>query len=216
MFRLYFGNPGCGKTTFACKQLKEYKKKKKKYGYDRFYSNFDNELSQKICLNGLGSWTLPFNSYLVIDEAGITYNNRKFKSLDQQTIEWFKLHRHYGVDVDFISQSWEDIDITIRRLVDEVWYIKKVGCFTVVRRIFKEVKVDENTHQIVDGYRSRKLLGVIWDKICGITSMKIFIRAPYYKYFDTYDAPKRPVRYAYDIPPSEPSLLDKLKAKLRK
>lgn len=201
MFRLYFGNPGCGKTTFACKQLKylQSKRGKKKYAYKRFYANFDNTLSYKISLSGLGDWTLPFNSYLVVDEAGIQYNNRKFKSLPQSTIEWFKLHRHYGVDVDFISQSWEDLDITIRRLVDEIWYLKKVGPFTVVRRIFKKVQVDENTHQIVDGYFLRKFFGIIFDFIIGLTSFKIFLRAPYYKYFDTYDAPKKTIKYNYEV-----------------
>lgn len=201
MFRLYFGNPGCGKTTFACKQLKDLQSKrgKKKYCYKRFYANFDNTLCKKISLSGLGSWTLPFNSYLVVDEAGIQYNNRKFKSLPQSTIEWFKLHRHYGVDVDFISQSWEDLDITIRRLVDEIWYLKKVGPFTVVRRIFKKVQVDENTHQIVDGYFLRKFFGIVFDFIIGLTSFKIFLRAPYYKYFDTYDAPKKIIKYNYDL-----------------
>lgn len=199
MFRLIFGNPGCGKTTYACKLLRERQHKTKKYGYKRFYSNFDNTLCQKINLKGIGDWTLPFNSYLVVDEAGIEYNNRNFKTLPQSAIEWFKLHRHYGVDVDFISQSWEDLDITIRRLVDEIWYLKKVGPFTVVRRIFKRVQVDENTHQIVDGYFLRKFFGIIFDFIIGVASFRIFLRFPYYKYFDTYAAPKRPVRYNYEV-----------------
>lgn len=199
MFRLIFGNPGCGKTTYACKLLYDMQRKKKKYGYKRFYSNFDNTLSHKISVKGLGSWTLPFNSYLCIDEAGIEYNNRRFKTLPQHTIEWFKLHRHYGVDVDFISQSWDDVEITIRRLVDEVWYIKKVGPLTVVRRIYKRVKVDENTHQIVDGYFFRKFFGIIFDWIIGLPTLKIFFRFPYYKYFDTYAAPPKPVKYEYPI-----------------
>lgn len=199
MFRLFFGSPGCGKTTYACKLLKDMQKRPKKYGYKRFYSNFDNILSHKISTEGLGNWTLPFNSYLVLDEAGIEYNNRKFKSMQQSTIEWFKLHRHYGVDVDFISQSWDDVDITIRRLVDEVWYIKKVGPLTVVRRVFKRVKVDENTHQIVDGYFLRRLFGIIFDFIIGVPTLKIFFRFPYYKYFDTYAAPKKPIRYEYEV-----------------
>lgn len=199
MFRLYFGNPGCGKTTFACKQLHDLRKKQKRYCYKRYYSNFDNELSFKVNLKDIGLWTLPFNSYLCVDEAGIEYNNRKFKNLPQHSIEWFKLHRHYGVDVDFISQSWDDVDITIRRLVDEIWYLKKVGPFTVVRRIYKRVQVDENTHQIIDGYFLRKFFGIIFDWITGNPSWKIFLRSPYYKYFDTYDTPKRPVRFVYPI-----------------
>ncbi len=199
MFRLFFGSPGCGKTTYACKLLFDMQKRTKKYGYKRFYSNFENTLSHQISTNGLGNWTLPFNSYLVLDEAGIEYNNRKFKTMQQSTIEWFKLHRHYGVDVDFISQSWDDVDITIRRLVDEVWYIKKVGPFTVVRRVFKRVKVDDNTHQIVDGYFLRRFFGIIFDFLIGVPTLKIFLRSPYYKYFDTYAAPVKPIKYEYEV-----------------
>ena len=45
----------------------------------------------------------------------------------------------------------------------------------------------------------RKFFGIIFDWITGNPSWKIFLRAPYYKYFDTYDAPKRPVRFVYPI-----------------
>lgn len=199
MFRIIFGSPGSGKTTYACKLLNDMKRNSKKYGYTRFYSNFENTLSEQVNLKDIGQWTLPFNSYLVVDEAGIEYNNRKFKSLPQHSIEWFKLHRHYGVDVDFISQSWDDIDITIRRLADEIWYLKKVGPFTVVRRIFKKINVDSESHQIVEGYFLRKFFGIIFDFIIGSPSFKIFIRNPYYKYFDTYATPKTRIRYDYEV-----------------
>lgn len=199
MFRIIFGNPGCGKTTYACKLLNERKKKINKFGYKRLYSNFENTLCSSISLTDIGKWTLPFNSYLVVDEAGIQYNNRKFKSLPQHTIEWFKLHRHYGVDVDFISQSWDDIDITIRRLADEIWYLKKVGPFTVVRRIFKRIQVNEETHQIEDGYFLRKFFGIILDFLLGSPSFKIFLRKPYYKYFDTYATPDTKIKYDYEV-----------------
>lgn len=199
MFRIIFGSPGSGKTTYACKLLSDIKRNSKKYGYTRFYSNFKNTLSEQVNLKDIGLWTLPFNSYLVVDEAGIEYNNRKFKSLPQHSIEWFKLHRHYGVDVDFISQSWDDIDITIRRLADEIWYIKKVGPFTVVRRIFKRINVDSESHQIVEGYFLRKFFGIIFDFIIGSPSFRIFIRKPYYKYFDTYATPPTRVKYDYEF-----------------
>lgn len=199
MFSLYFGSPGCGKTTYACKLLKDMQRKTKKYGYKRFYSNFENNLSERVNLNGLGSWTFPFNSFLVIDEAGIQYNNRKFKTMDSSLIEWFKLHRHYGVDVAFISQSWDDVDITVRRLVDDIWYLKKVGPLTVVRRVHKFVRVDDESHQIVDGYKVRKLFGCLIDWLLGAPSIKIFFRFPYYKYFDTYSAPVKPIKYDYEV-----------------
>lgn len=155
MLRLYFGQPGCGKTTLACRTVFKYKKRKR---YDRYFLNFPNTIGSVCNVDGLGEWTFPENSFVVIDEAGIEYNSRKFKSMSQQFISWIKLHRHYKCDVDFISQSWEDVDITIRRLADQLWYVRRLGPFTLVRRVYKFVTVDENTHQIVDGYKFGKII----------------------------------------------------------
>ena len=94
MITVYFGSPGSGKTTMAVRELL---KAKKVYRYT--FSNFETSQARQVSLKDIGIWTLPPNSYLAIDEAGIEYNNRKFKSLDQKTIEWFKLHRHYQVDI---------------------------------------------------------------------------------------------------------------------
>lgn len=227
MIRLYFGLPGCGKTTTAVRELyklKElpfYKKyynefavnincllkkdilpkfKDKKQFYDFYFSNFDNDLSRKISLKDIGLWTLPENSYLSIDEASIEYNNRKFKSLPQHTIEWLKLHRHYKIkNIDLFSQSWDDVDVTWRRIVDEIWYVKKLGPFTMLRRIYKSIRIDKNTEQIIDGYRFDKLLMSLLNFILGLPSIKIYWRRPYYRYFDSWERPNLPIKYGGDI-----------------
>lgn len=190
MIRIIFGSPGCGKTSTAVAWLK----KGKRY-YKYHYANF--EVSDKIArtcdLRNLGDWTFPPNSHLAIDEAGIEYNSRKFKSLPQKTIEWFKLHRHYKVRcIDVYSQSWEDMDITLRRLADELWYAKKIFCFTLLRRIYKGVKIDENTHQIVDAYRLAKFWTCL---IPFYGAVKLVFRPRYYKYFDSYSIPDTPIKY---------------------
>lgn len=195
MIRIFFGNPGCGKTTFACRQFfKLQKKDKKKKFYKHYYSNFENNLSENVVLEGLGEWTFPPQSYIIVDEAGIEYNNRKFKTLPKETIAWMKLHRHYRCDVDFISQSWEDVDITIRRLADELWYIKRLGPITAVRRVYKRVGVDDVTHQIIDIYEFGKLLPCILPFPFHRKNLFLFLRKPYYKYFDTYSRPDTPIK----------------------
>ena len=153
MIRVFFGNPGCGKTTTACKFLKQSKKR-----YDYAFSNFsvDDSIGRCVDFKDLGAWTFPQHSYIALDEAGIEYNNRNYKSLPQHTIKWFKLHRHYKCDVDVFSQSWEDMDITIRRLADQLWYMRKIGPFTILRRFYKTVDILETDRQIRDCFRKEK------------------------------------------------------------
>lgn len=188
MIRIFFGSPGCGKTTLACRNLFKFKKH-----YGNTYANFENTLSKVQDTDGLGTWSPPFNSYYAVDEAGITYNNRLYKKLPHECIEWFKLHRHYGVDVDLFSQSWEDMDITMRRLCDELWYLRKLGPFTLCRKVIKSVTVDEQTQQIIDGYKFVKL----WRQIAPFPfhreSFKLIFRPRWYKYFDTYSRKELPL-----------------------
>ncbi len=189
MIKVYFGSPGSGKTTCAVKLLK-----KARRDYDYTFANFEvsDKIAHSVKLEGLGSWTFPKNSYIAIDEAGIEYNNRKFKSLPQVTIEWFKLHRHYGCDLSVWSQSWEDMDITIRRLADELWYVKKLGPFTFLRRVYKRVTVDKQSQQIIDGYRLTHLLAALipfWG------TWRVCFRPFYYRYFNSWHTPATPVRF---------------------
>ncbi len=182
MISIYFGNPGCGKTTFACRLLKKAAK------HVNVYSNFETPLAFYVSsLNGLGNWTIPPHSFFVIDEAGIEYNSRKYKSLSQSTIQWFKFHRHYRCDLAVLSQSWEDMDITLRRLADELWYLRRFGPFTFARRVFKKIDIDKQTHQIIDSYRFGSLLSK--------SNWSLTFRPLYYRFFDSYSTPPTPVRY---------------------
>jgi len=94
------------------------------------------------------------NAKIIIDEAGIEFNNREFKTFPQTAVYFFKYHRHYRCSVDVFSQSYEDMDITLRRLAQNYYVVKKslVPFCVVCRRIRRRVGIDENTHQIIDEY----------------------------------------------------------------
>lgn len=207
MIRIFFGNPGCGKTTCMIRNMKKMQKYPKtlhykfcnifpfslimKYKYPYtfgYYSNFESDFSENISLKDLGKWTLPPNSYLCVDESGIEYNSRKYKSLPQETIAWYKLYRHYQVNIiDFVSQSWEDMDVTIRRLADELWYLRKLGPFTLVRRIYKWTGIDKETHQITDMYKFGSFIRRILPPPFYRKDWYLVFRPFHYKHFDSYE-----------------------------
>ena len=215
MITVYFGSPGSGKTTLACREiLKE--QKRMNYTFANFgckCADFDD-----ITLEGLGLWTFPKGSYIAIDEAGIEYNNRKFKSLSQDTIKWFKLHRHYQCNVSVWSQSWDDMDVTLRRLADRLYYIRKIGPWSLKRRVYKRVTVDKQTEQIIDGYRMVHLAFLFLKPVYYLSflalglgffvrlifpqfdEIQLVFRPFYYKYFDTHAAAPLPVPFDTRLP----------------
>lgn len=196
MISTYFGNPGCGKTTLAVKMAIKNQKH-----YDYVFLNLDHLIKNGYIadLDGLGEWTFPDHSFIAIDEAGIEYNSRAYKSLPKPAIAWFKKHRHYKCDIAVFSQSWEDMDVTIRRLSDDLWYLYRIGPFTLSRRIYKRVTVDKQTQQIIDGYRMPSMLWLlIWPLQLGWPFQKKYtltFRPFYYKYFDSFSKDDIPVNY---------------------
>lgn len=202
MIRIFFGNPGAGKTTLICKFLK-----RKQRTYNFTAANIEHSVPNAFSIpniSDLGQKTTPPGTYLAIDEAGIEYNNRAYKSMSKATISWFKKHRHFSTDVDVFSQSWEDVDVTIRRLAPELWYIKRIGPWTLARRVYKRVIIDENTHQIIDGYKFPSLLWLLfWPLQLGFIFDKKYMltfRPFYYKYFDSWSREVLPYFECFGIP----------------
>lgn len=61
--------------------------------------------------------TAERNSLLVIDEAQQIWGNRDYKTEEnKQILSWLQKHRHYGIDVVFLTQNIDQLDIGIRRL----------------------------------------------------------------------------------------------------
>ena len=146
---VYFGVPGSGKTTYAAYLAKKDLKRKKKV-----WSNVPITGTYKLdCHKDLGKHMIV-DGRILIDEASVEYNSRNYKAMPQDAIKFFKYHRHYQTAIDVFSQSWDDMDITIRRLAQKMYVVKKslLPWFIVRRTIRKKIGIDENTHQIIDDY----------------------------------------------------------------
>ena len=146
---IYFGVPGSGKTTFAAWLARRDLRRK-----GNVWCNVPITGTYKLDVNkDIGVHHIE-KGRIIIDEAGIEYNNRKYKTLPQHQIEYFKYHRHYSTAVDVFSQSHDDMDITLRRLAQNYYVLTKsiIPFFVVCRCIGRRIDIDENTHQIIDAY----------------------------------------------------------------
>lgn len=146
---VYFGLPGSGKSTYAAYLAK----KCQKMGID-VYSNVPIAGCYMLdCKNDLGVNTVE-NGKIIIDEAGLEFNNRDFKSFPKNVLEFMKLHRHAHTSIDVFSQSWSDMDLKIRQLAQKYYLVKrsKIPYFVKVIPIHKKVGVNELTKEICDEY----------------------------------------------------------------
>ncbi len=148
-FDVYFGVPGSGKTTFAAYLSKKRLKRK-----GQVYSNVPIKGTYQLNpVQDLGTYDVS-NALVIIDEAGIEYNNRNFKDFKKNNLEFYKYHRHYKCDVAIFSQDYADMDLKLRKLATRYFLVKKSFFPFFIKRklIQKKIGIDELTHDIIDQY----------------------------------------------------------------
>lgn len=178
MLSIYFGVPGSGKTTHAASVVLRNLQR----GVTT-YSNVDIKGAVLFSVDQLGVIDIS-DGDMIIDEASIELNNRAYKSLPQNTIRWLKLYRHYGIrNIYVYSQSYDDMDITLRRLADRLYIVRRSAFPYVhyVKPIYLRIGVDGDTHQIVQQYFMRRLFGNGY-----------FFAPRYWCMFDSWAAPALP------------------------
>lgn len=176
VLNVYFGVPGSGKTTFAAWLTKQ---SMRESWIIRLCKRWpDKPICQRILTgshfrralpvwsnvpitgaykldprNDIGHYMI-LGGKVIIDEAGIEYNNRSIKTFPPEAIYFYKYHRHYQTSVDVFSQSYDDMDITLRRLAQHFYVVRKslVPFCVTCRLIRRKVGVDDQTHQIADLY----------------------------------------------------------------
>lgn len=156
-FSTYFGIPGSGKTTVASwlarNELKDKKKKR------NVWSNVPIKGTYKLEKSDIGVYNIS-NGRLILDECGTEFDNRNFKkNFTEEQVKFFKLHRHYKVDVNCFSQFWNDIDIKLRNLSTKLYLLKKstIPFFIVRKEIGKKISINKETKEIIDEYYFKKL-----------------------------------------------------------
>lgn len=175
VLNIYFGVPGSGKTTFAAYLAKQSLKTSKLVTYAQKH---DNRFCRWFLARGWGRRAVPVwsnvpitgtyvldaksdlgihhieNGKLIIDEAGIEFNNRNYKAFPPEAIYFFKYHRHYKMSIDVFSQSHEDMDVTLRRLAQNCFIVKSsiIPFFVVRKRVRRKIGIDKEAHQILDQY----------------------------------------------------------------
>lgn len=190
--RLYFGLPGSGKTTLMSAIALEGCKKPN----FNVYCNVPLNIPKVIPITNdmVGKFNLH-DGLILIDEATIFADSRKFKSFSDDLVKLFVMHRHFKVDIYLFLQNYSRTDLTIRMLADKVFWVRKLGPISMAVEIPMDVFIpkkdvsDNNgtAGEIVNGYYRPPIWSYIFAK-------KIW-RKKYYPYFDsfnTYHLPELP------------------------
>lgn len=194
MVKLFFGLPGSGKTTILTAFAYKYRKLKK---YKHIYSNVPLAIENVTAIRNeyIGHYDLS-DSLILIDEASLYADSRDFKNFGKDKLEFFLLHRHYNCDIVLFTQQWDGVDRKIRVITDRVYYVFKSHflpmLFTNYYRIpygiiIPNPKKEPNSAslgEIIQGYCKPSLLTRMF-------CPKLF-RPFYYRFFDSWEAPKLP------------------------
>lgn len=191
MITCVFGLPGTGKSTYMAKLCKQALKNKK---YDRVYCNFFLLGAYPLEFSDLGVFNFT-NCLILIDEAMNEADSRGFKTFTATLKYFFSNHRHYGIDVIYFTQAFDDVDKKIRNNTQELFYIRKFLWWSYITPIYRKLIINEYSQEIVQGY-----------KMGGLFSTRFYFRPFYYKYFDSYERkelmplqPRHNVVYSYPV-----------------
>ena len=174
---IYFGVPGSGKTTYAAYLARHDLRR----GVP-VWSNVPITGCYQLDPNAdIGNFMIA-GGRVIIDEAGIEYNNREFKDFSKKSLYFYKYHRHYQLAVDVFSQGFDDMDKKIRTLAQKLYVVKKglLPWFIHRRQIKKRVGINDLSKDIIDEYYF-----VPW-------STKIIFSPPLWKMFNTISREEYP------------------------
>lgn len=188
-----FGKKGSGKSTLLTKYALDYLKK----GWN-VYSTEGCPGTYKITPEDVGFAQFPPKSVIIVDEVGMIWDNRGFKTFPSEVRDYFKLQRHFQHVCILASQTF-DVDKKIRDLADEMYLVtKKFRVFSYAKKILRQTVLVEATGQAP----SKIDENLVFDSLllCWAGSRKFTYIPRYIKYFDSFGAPELSVKPFERVP----------------
>ena len=183
-FKLYFifGKKGSGKSCLMVKKLIEYQRR----GWTCYTDMPVNIPNVRIiCADDLKNTWPDEKSALFLDEVGLTWDNRGFKTFDKGFTEFFKLQRKCKCVVYMNSQSF-DIDKKIRDVTDGMILQTNIGnIISISRPIIRKVKLVEASADSESRIADDLMFDRFWH-------YKFYYMPKYFKYFRSFEKPERP------------------------
>lgn len=187
----FFGKKGAGKSLLMVSYMLKYMRK----GYT-IYSDIpalNIPGIRQIKASDLDKFRPTENSVVFLDEVGITFDNRKFKTFSDGARDFFKFQRKYKCIFFMNSQSF-DVDKKIRDLVDKYYLIQSFGnVICLCRPIKRKVALVEASSQGESRVADNLKFAPFWE-------WKLLYMPQYFKYFDSFEAPYREIIPYDEIP----------------
>lgn len=202
---LYFGLPGCGKTSLATLLAIE-TSNNIKMGFSPYKSvvintpvKYENVLYCED-LSWFGKYM--YTDYLlIIDEATLEFDNRDWKLFTKNNKQGFILHRHMRTDIHIFVQKFNGVDSKVRNLTDKLYMMKKGAIFKQLSYIYRvPYGIDFSKQEgakygdIIEGYCRPDFFSRLF--------CKRLYRPVVYPYFDSFWLP--------DLPPMPDGILKDL------
>lgn len=191
------GFPGAGKTTVLTMIAQKLLQGKKILGLsptEKIYTSFPCPGCYQIDPDDLGKYNFC-HATILIDEISLYFDNRQFSKFSSDALYFWKLHRHFHLNLVYCSQGANDADLKIRTLVDETYIIEPFFDFSILKPIQKY-------HSVVNGKPEQVFeLAPAW--------FWLFVYRPkWYGYFNSYEVKPLPEPmhklWSAPVPPAHP------------
>lgn len=134
----------------------------------------------KIDSKDLGKYDLN-DCDIIIDEAQLEYDNRDFKSFSKENKYFISNFRHHNCRVFILSQSFEDLDVKIRRQAQRIYIMQPfLPGILFLQKVRLRFGISEDETSIITLYKS------------GLLDIRLKIGFLGWRYFNSYSRPELP------------------------